>query len=144
MEAEVVLFDQENDIAILRVGGLGLPPMPLAAPRTGEPAAVLGFPENGPLDIQPARTGATRRVISGDAYNRGPVERTVTSFRVYVRPGNSGGPVVNRDGEAIATVFASRANSSDSGYGIPSQIVRRRLAVAAGRTEPVDTGGCTH
>ncbi len=141
-QAEVVLFDDKNDVAILRVNGLSLPPMPLAAPRLGEPAAVIGFPENGPLDIQPARTGATRRVISGDAYNRGPVQRTVTSFRVYVRPGNSGGPVINGDGEVVATVFASRANSSDSGYGIPSQIVQRRLVVAADRTEPVDTGGC--
>ena len=141
-QAEVVLFDDRNDVAILRVDGLSLPPIPLAAPRLGEPAAVIGFPENGPLDIQPARTGTTRHVISGDAYNRGPVERTVTSFRVYVRPGNSGGPVVNGDGEVVATVFASRANSSHSGYGIPSQIVQRRLAVAADRTEPVGTGGC--
>jgi uncharacterized membrane protein required for colicin V production len=133
--AEVVLFDDRNDVAILRVRGLGLKPMP---------TAVLGFPENGPLDIQPARTGATRPVISRDAYNRGPVERTVTSFRVYVRPGNSGGPVVNGDGEVVATVFASRADSNDSGYGIPSHLVQRRLAAAAGRTEPVSTGGCTN
>src|SRR5918997_323247 len=75
--AEVVLFDDKNDVAILRVAGLGLDPMPLAKPRTGEAAAVLGFPENGPLDIRPARTGSTRRVISGDAYNHGPVERIV-------------------------------------------------------------------
>lgn len=140
--AEVVLFDEKNDIAILHVRGLGLDPMPLAPPQVGEATAVLGFPENGPLDIEPARTGATRRVISGDAYNRGPVERTVTSFRVYVRPGNSGGPVVNGDGEVVATVFASRADSNDSGYGIPSQLVERRLAAAAGRAEPVSTGGC--
>ncbi len=139
---EVVLFDEKNDVAILRVDGLGLDPMPLAAPEYGEATAVLGFPESGPLDIEPARTGATRRVISGDAYNRGPVERTVTSFRVYVRPGNSGGPVVNGDGEVVATVFASRADSSDSGFGIPSQIVQHRLAIAAERTEPVGTGGC--
>ena len=79
---------------------------------------MLGFPENGPLDIQPARTGSTGRV-STDAYNRGPVERTVTSFRVYVRRGNSGGPVVNGDGEVVATVFASHAESDDSGYGVP-------------------------
>ena len=142
--AEVVLFDDKNDVAILRVDNLGLDPMPLAAPRTSEPAAVLGFPESGPLDIEPARTGATRPVISGDAYNRGPVERTVTSFRAYVRPGNSGGPVVNGDGEVIATVFASRANSDDSGYGIPSQIIQRRLATATELTEPASTGSCAH
>jgi S1-C subfamily serine protease len=140
--AEVVLFDDRNDVAILRVNGLGLNPVPLAAPKDGEEAAVLGFPENGPLDLRPARTGATQRVISGDAYNRGPVERTVTSFRVSVRPGNSGGPVVNGDGEVVATVFASRANSDNSGYGIPSQIVQRRLAEAVERSEPVSTGGC--
>jgi S1-C subfamily serine protease len=140
--AEVVFFDDKNDVAILRVAGLGLDPMPLAEPKVGEATAVLGFPQNGPLDVRPARTGTTRRVISGDAYSRGPVQRTVTSFRVYVRPGNSGGPVVNGDGEVVATVFASRADSDDSGYGIPSQLVQRRLAAAAGRIEPVSTGGC--
>ncbi len=142
--AEVVLFDTKNDVAILRVEGLGLDPMPLAAPKFGEAAAVLGFPENGPLDVEPARTGATRPVISGDAYNRGPVQRNVTSFRVYVRPGNSGGPVVNTDGEVVATVFASRAGSRNAGYGIPSKIVQRRLVAAAQRTEPVSTGGCAN
>jgi S1-C subfamily serine protease len=140
--AEVVLFDAKNDVAILRVSGLGLDPMPLAAPHAGEATAVLGFPENGPLDIRPARTGLTWPVISADAYNRGPVERTVTSFRAYVRPGNSGGPILNGDGEVVATVFASRADSNGSGFGIPSQLVQRRLAAAAGRTEPVSTGGC--
>lgn len=142
--AEVILFDEKNDVAILRVRNLGLEPLPLDAPRTGEDAAVIGFPQNGPLDIQPARTGTTRRVISGDAYNNGPVERTVTSFRVYVRPGNSGGPAVNGDGEVVSTIFANRADSDDTGYGIPSQIVQRRLEAASERTRPVSTGPCTN
>jgi S1-C subfamily serine protease len=142
LPAEVVVFDERNDLAVLRVDGLGLSPLPLAAPRLGEAAAVIGFPQNGPLDVRPARTGATQRVYSGDAYNRGPVERVVTSFRVYVRPGNSGGPAVNADGEVVSTIFASRTDSNRAGYGIPSQIVRRHLQLAAGREAPVSTGEC--
>ncbi|MGH3086384.1 MAG: MarP family serine protease, partial [Rubrobacteraceae bacterium] len=107
-------------------------------------AAVIGYPGNGPLDIQPARTGDTRRVISSDAYNQGPVERTVTSFRVFVRPGNSGGPAVNGDGEVTSTIFASRANSNTSGYGIPSQIIQQLLNTASQRYSPVSTGPCAN
>ncbi len=142
LPAEVVVFDERNDVAILRVEGLGLSPLPLAAPRPGEAVAVIGFPENGPLDVQPARTGETMRVFSGNAYNEGPVERVVTSFRVYARPGNSGGPAVNADGEVISTIFASRTDSHRAGYGIPSQIVQRHLQLAAGRKAPVSTGEC--
>src|SRR5919112_931215 len=101
------------------------------------PAAVIGFPENGPLNIKPARTRATQRVFSSDAYDRGPVERVVTEFRVYVRPGNSGGPAVDADGRVVATIFASRTDSDNSGYGVPSSIVQRHIRVAASRTTPV-------
>ncbi|MDP9478048.1 MAG: MarP family serine protease [Actinomycetota bacterium] len=144
LPAEVVVFDEKNDIAVLRVNGLGMTPLRLAAPRIGEPAAVIGFPQNGPLDVQPARTGATRPVISGDAYNRGPVERVVTSFRVFVRPGNSGGPAVNADGEVVSTIFASRTDSNNAGYGIPPKIVRRHLQLAAERQVAVSTGECAN
>ncbi len=144
LSADVVAFDERNDIAVLRVDGLGLSPLRLAAPRPGEAAAVIGFPENGPLDIEPARTGTTQRVISSDAYDDGPVERLVTSFRVYVRPGNSGGPAVDADGRVVSTIFASRTDSDNSGYGVPSRIVQRHLRAAAGRTTPVSTGECAN
>src|SRR5215204_6878284 len=144
LPAEVVVFDEKNDIAVLRVNGLGLRPLHFAAPRPGKDVAVIGFPENGPLDIEPARTDTTQRVISSDAYDSGPVERVVTSFRVYVRPGNSGGPVVNEYGRVVSTIFASRTDSDNSGYGIPSRIVHRHLRVAADRTTPVSTEGCAN
>jgi uncharacterized membrane protein required for colicin V production len=144
LPAEVVVFDELNDVAVLRVNGLGLTPLRLAAPRPGEAAAVIGFPENGPLDIEPARTEKTEPVISSDAYDRGPVERVVTRFRVYVRPGNSGGPAVNENGRVVSTIFAIRTGSDNSGYGIPSRIVHRHLRMAADRTTPVSTGGCAN
>jgi S1-C subfamily serine protease len=144
LPAEVVAFDERNDIAVMRVEGLGLAPLPIATARPGEPAAVIGFPQNGPLDIEPARTGTTERVRSTDAYDNGPVERIVTGFRVYVRPGNSGGPAINADGQVISTIFASRTDSNNSGYGVPSRIVERHLRTAASRTTPVSTGGCAN
>jgi S1-C subfamily serine protease len=144
LPAEVVAFDARNDIAVMRVDGLDLAPLPVAAARPGEAAAVIGFPQNGPLDIEPARTGTTERVVSTDAYDNGPVERIVTSFRVYVRPGNSGGPAVNADGQVISTIFASRTDSNNSGYGVPSRIVQRHLQTATSRTTPASTGGCAN
>lgn len=140
--AEVVVFDRKNDVAVLRVGELGVPVLPLVAPERGEEVAVIGYPEGGPLDVVAGRTGVTREAISGNAYNERPVERTVTSFRAPLFPGNSGGPAVNAEGEVVSTIFASRAGSNDSGYGIPSGIVQQRLEQAANRTEPVDTGRC--
>jgi S1-C subfamily serine protease len=144
LPAEVVAFDERNDIAVMRVENLDLAPLPVAVARPGEAAAVIGFPQNGPLDIEPARTGTTERVRSTDAYDNGPVERMVTSFRVYVRPGNSGGPAVDADGRVISTIFASRTDSNNSGYGVPSRIVQRHLQAAASRTTPVSTGGCAN
>jgi S1-C subfamily serine protease len=143
LPARVVVFDERNDIAVLRVDGLGLRPLRMAAPRPGDAAAVIGFPENGPLDVKPARTDTTERVHSSDAYDR-QVERVVTAFRADVKPGNSGGPAVDADGRVVATIFAISTDSDDFGYGVPSRIVQRHLRLAAGRTTPVSTGGCAN
>jgi S1-C subfamily serine protease len=100
---------------------------------------VLGFPENGPYDVQPARIGQTATVITQDSYGRGPVQRTITSLRGLVRHGNSGGPVVDGSGRVVATVFAAAAGRGRSGYGVPDSIVRSALGRIRGA---VDTGPC--
>jgi len=142
VDAVAVWFDVGNDLAILAAPGVaGVPALDIAAePASGSSGAVLGFPENGPFDVRPARLGATRTTVSQDAYGRGPVERDIVSFRGLVRSGNSGGPVVDGDGRVLATVFAS-ATSSDrpSGFAVPNAIVRAALERAA---RPVDTGPC--
>ena len=141
LDAQAVLYDPRDDLAVLRVPGLGsTPPLKLhvnAAPGTS--AAVLGFPENGPYDVQPARIGQTATVITQDSYGRGPVQRTITSLRGLVRHGNSGGPVVDGSGRVVATVFAAAAGRGRSGYGVPDSIVRSALGRIRGA---VDTGPC--
>ena len=138
LRAEAVAFDARNDVAVLRVFGLTAPPLPVADPVANTSVAIVGYPENGPLDAVPGRIGSTSTVIADDAYGEGPVSRTVTSLSGQVRHGNSGGPAVNAAGAVETTVFAARL-SGGGGYGVPASIVRRALAAASG---PVSTGRC--
>jgi S1-C subfamily serine protease len=139
LQAEPIAFDARNDVAVLRVPGLGAPPLRLVDPRPGTSVAIVGYPQNGPLAAVPGRIGSTRSVLSQDAYGRGPVERTVTSLSGNVRHGDSGGPAVDASGAVQTTVFAARVNGS-GGYGVPGSLVRRALARTRG---PVSTGPCT-
>jgi len=141
-DADAIWFDPKNDLAILRASGVrGVRALPLdVGAESGTSAAVLGFPKNGGYDVQPARLGETREVISQDAYGEGPVRRRMTSLRGRVRPGNSGGPVVDSRGRVVTTVFAAATDGSRRGFGVPDSIVRDALDKADGR---VGTGDCT-
>jgi S1-C subfamily serine protease len=137
LPAEAIFFDPDNDVAVLRVPGLTLEPLRLVEPRPGTSVAIVGYPENGPLDAVPGRIGSTSSVFAEDAYGR-RVRRTITSLNGQVRHGDSGGPAVDASGAVEATIFAARLGGP-GGYGVPASIVRRDLAAARG---PVSTGPC--
>jgi Trypsin-like peptidase domain/Colicin V production protein len=142
LDAQAIWFDPSNDLAILRApGAAGVAALRLnVAAAEGTPAAILGFPENGPYDVRPGRLGQTSTVISQDAYGRGQVRRTITALRGLVRSGNSGGPMVDASGRVVTTIFAaSVSDGGQSGFGVPDSIVRDALGRASG---PVDTGPC--
>jgi len=142
LSATPVHFDPRNDVAVLRIAGLGGRVLPMAGTvPSGTGGAVLGFPENGPYDVEPARIGDTRTAISQDAYGRGPVTRRITSLRARVRHGNSGGPVVDSAGRVAATVFAAAVGAGASaGYAVPDDVVRGALTHRSGPA--VGTGPC--
>jgi len=138
LDADAVAFDVVNDVAVLRVRGLGARPLRLVDSDAGDPVAILGYPENGPFRASAGRIGPTVTVVTEDALGRDAVARRITSFRGRVRKGNSGGPAVNARGEVETTVFASR-RGSDGGFGVPTDVVRKAIGTARA---PVSTGGC--
>jgi S1-C subfamily serine protease len=138
LAAHAIGFDATNDIAVLRVPGLGRRPLPLIDAQPGASVAVLGYPEDGPFDATPARIGVTTFALMTDAYRHGPVNRDVTTLRGILRHGNSGGPAVDGNGAVETTVFAARVGGG-GGFGVASSVARSDLASAKG---PVSTGPC--
>jgi S1-C subfamily serine protease len=140
LDATPVYYDPADDLALLRVGA-NLPTLLVSDQReSGSDAAVLGYPENGPYAVAPARLGETRPTISEDSYGNGPVNRTITALRGAVRSGNSGGPLVDAQGRVVGTVFAATTSGSPGGFAIPAEDVRDALARTAAS---VSTGPCT-
>ncbi|MBJ7329085.1 MAG: MarP family serine protease [Solirubrobacteraceae bacterium] len=142
LDATVVAFDSTNDVAVLAVPGLDAPILRVNPDSSaGASAAILGFPANGPYDVRSARLGSTRTVLTQDAYGQGPVRRSIVSFRGRVRRGNSGGPLVDRQGRVVGTVFAQAVTEGPrGGYAVPNAVVAEALARVGGE---VDTGPCT-
>ncbi len=142
IDADAIWFDSRNDLALLRAPGLsGVPALRLNdRADAGASAAILGFPENGPYTVEPGRLGGTSKVVTQDAYGRGPVTRSIVSLRGRVRSGNSGGPMVDGAGRVVTTIFAaSVSDNGSSGFGVPDGLVAQALDRARGA---VDTGPC--
>jgi S1-C subfamily serine protease len=143
LPARPIAFDPTDDVAVLRVPDLNVPSLSLVTdPPSGRAGAILGYPENGPLNVQPGRIGRTQTVLTDNAYGLGPVSRLLTPLRGLVRPGNSGGPLVDVYGHVLTTVFAGTVGGGPpAGYGVANATVAHAL-VAAG-SAAVSTRQCT-
>ena len=78
-----------------------------------------------------------------DIYGEGTVVREVLSLRADVRPGNSGGPVVNKAGEVVGVVFAASVDRDDTGYAMTSRQVASAVAEGLSADRAVSTGPCS-
>jgi S1-C subfamily serine protease len=141
----VLLFDPSYDLAVMRVNGLGEAPLTLDPNQVarGAQAAVLGFPGGGAFDVKAAGVMAVFEAEGRDIYGQGLTVRSVYEIQAVVRPGNSGGPLVEPDGQVIGVVFSRSTTNGDIGYALTSLGVLYRVHQAEGRSTAVSTQGCT-
>ena len=142
LSARVVLFDPERDVAILYVPRLALTPLSEANAHPGTQGAAIGFPGGGNEDIEPAVINDQVRAEGRDIYGQNLVDRSIWRTQANVRPGNSGGPLVDLDGNVVGVIFAASTSQSGQAYALTDAEVQPDIDQARGRTEPVAVGPC--
>ena len=135
LTAHVVLFDPGRDLAVLWVPGLRARPLRLSpvAAKSGQDAIVLGYPQDGPFDVRPARVRDRERISGRDIY----------TIRSVVRAGNSGGPLIATDGSVLGIVFASALDSADTGFVLTVGEVAGDARIGRTATASVSTSDCS-
>jgi S1-C subfamily serine protease len=142
VSATVVYYNSDIDVAVLDVDIEG--PV-VHFDRSGEAkeaSVILGYPNDGPFNAQPARIRSEQRLRSPDIYGRGTVTREVFSVRGLVRPGNSGGPLVSRSGEVLGVIFAASVSDKQTGYALTADQVADAATRGLSATGRVSSGNC--
>ncbi|MDE3724530.1 MarP family serine protease [Nocardiopsis sp. N85] len=143
LDATLVLFDAQQDLAVLHVPDLELAPLEFThdAPQGGD-AVVAGFPRNSGFTAVPARVRARQTAQGPDFYHSQQVSREIYQVRAVVRPGNSGGPLLAPDGTVYGVVFAAATNEPETGYVLTADEVAANAESGLTATAEVSSRNC--
>ncbi len=144
LDAVVVAFDDEADLALLSVAGANAPALQLAqtTPTRGTTGVALGYPGGGDLTVTAAGVTASHDIAGPNIYGDGAFSRSVVELRAEVRRGNSGGPLVIEPGLVGGVIFGASRINPEVGYAIGADEAVERLGPYIGSTTAVDTGAC--
>ena len=118
----VTATDKTNDLALLKVTAYGIKPLPLGDSNTvriGETVYVAGNPKGLEGTFSNGIISSRR-----DKYTKERLQMTAP-----ISPGSSGGPVLNRKGEAIGVSVAvhSSLDAQNLNFAIPSKYLKKLL-----------------
>ncbi len=144
LDANVVAFDPNRDLAVLRVPGLALPALALGEGQVDERGALFGHPGGGDLRQAPVRIAEQIVARGTDITRTNPTEREVFVLAAVTAPGDSGGPIVDADGSVIGVMFAYDISRQSTAYALTRTELDAVLGpvLANGSTAPVGTGDC--
>jgi len=144
LDATVVTYDPETDVAVLKVPGLRAPVLQLASQPavSGLSGLVLGYPLDGPYTASAARVRDRIHLRGPDIYNASTVVRNVYTVRAVVRSGNSGGPLLDGSGQVLGLVFGAAVDNDETGFVLADDEISDDVATASSRNVEVSTGAC--
>ncbi len=144
LDTEVVAFDPNRDLAILRVPGLGLAPLQEGNGAIDDRGALFGHPGGGALRESPMRI-AEQIVARGTNIERdASTEREVFVLAAVTAPGDSGAPVVDDAGRVLGVMFAYDTSRPATAYALTRTELDAVLdpVLAGTAPAPKGTGGC--
>jgi len=140
LDATVVVFDPDRDLAVLRVPGLGRTPLPVADGAPGTAGGVFGYPGGAPLRVQPFQVGDEVRAVGTDIYDRRRTERAVLILASQLRPGDSGSALVDGAGRVVGVAFAIAPDDPNVAYAL--DVTELQAVLSGDLGTEVGTGPC--
>ncbi len=130
--AQVVGFDDDSDVALLKVDPDGLELQPLSVSEreeyaVGEPVAAIGSPFGRRQSLSIGIVSATDRSI--ESLTEFTIDNAIQTD-ASINPGNSGGPLIDARGEVIGInqqIETASGTNSGVGFAIPATAVRYSL-----------------
>ncbi|MCM1448986.1 MAG: Do family serine endopeptidase [Clostridiales bacterium] len=131
-DAEVIGTDPDTDIALVKIDADNLHVIPMGDSddlRVGEWVLAVGNPFGLTSTVTAGIVSAKARNISNLTPGQG--RRGIESYiqtDAAVNPGNSGGALVNLDGELVGintAIFSQTGNYSGSSFAVPTSIVKK-------------------
>jgi S1-C subfamily serine protease len=123
-------IDTGLDAAVIRVDGLDLAPLPRAG-YDGDGDVTLWTADDGASRPEPAEIRRRATIRTTDIYREGEHLRPGLELRADVEAGESGGGLVDGDGDLLGLVWATSREQDDRAWGMPIEALDPLLAAAA-------------
>lgn len=122
---EVHASDRHYDLAVLRVDSAGktLPSLKLGDSskiQQGDLIVGFGAPQGLALSVVPGAISAIRKLDPGFAGEGETPEFPMLQLAMPIEQGNSGGPVINLEGEVLGIVTLRHRVTENLGFAVPS------------------------
>ncbi len=140
LRATVVLFDPRRDVAVLYAPDYRAPALTFGGAARGTTGAVIGYPGGGAETVVPAVVDGQIPATSRDIYNNPDTfTRGIYVIQARVRPGNSGGPLIDLQGHVLGVVFATSATDPTQAYALTATEIAPDISAAQSHPTAKDT-----